>query len=420
MKNEVPKDFIKKSFEKMNSKDEIVFRLYDNKTDTINYKNFTIPIDGLILQGNLQAFKLKKPYLNTIDFRMRVDTGIIYLETLNRNRKDYDRFFNPFFDCNICHINQEPKFDDSISERIKEELSKGFQYINTNANSLDYKYGEFCYINNRWHFLRLREHPNSTVNAITIASLIYNPIHTKEGYFNNVNNKDALVKSFHEMSHAIRKKLFTMIHNEVPEAKRMLDICCGRGGDLEEAKKIGIRMFVGIDSDRDSLCEYGLKMPFSSLVQHGTICKGNLTKLIKSIDNRRGFNLCDICLIDFGVHYLSDCLNELSILIKSLTVPNAKIFVTYFDSDSIIKKANAGKVKIDELTIEILEDGNLNMPLPTISKDGHREEPMINKAQLTVLGSKPRVFPLSIKKIDAKGFEKISDYTKFIKLAIFN
>ena len=57
------------------------------------------------------------------------------------------------------------------------------------------------------------------------------------------------------------------------------------------------------------------------------------------------------------------------------------------------------------------------MPLPTISKDGYRIEPMINKEQLKLIGKNPKFISMEIK--NGIGFESISKYTKYIKLAIF-
>lgn len=419
MKHNIPEGYIKKEYIKMDTKDDILFRLYDNKTDTVEFNGMIIPIDGLILQNDYESYKIKKSYLNTIDCKIHYESGRIILKNLNSDGKYYDKFINPFFDNNACYLSNEPILNDSISDRIKNEILEGYKFVNANINNLEDKYGEFTNVNGKWYFLRLREHANSTINAVKIASLIYNPLHTKEGYFNTV-SKTPLIKAFHEMSHAIRYKVFNIIHNECPRANKMLDICCGRGGDIKYAKSIGIKSFVGIDSDKDSLCEYGLKAPFTSIVTHANINRGNILSLSKELNKRKAFSLCDICVIDFGIHYLSNCLSELGSFIKSLLLPDGKIFITYFDSDTIIKKAVAGKVKINDLTIEILENGNLNMPLPTISKDGHREEPMMNKQQISILGKKPKIYPLTIKKADAKGFENICEYTKFIKLAVIS
>ena len=196
MSIDIPKEFVKKPFCKIDNKDSLLFRLYDNKTDTIMYGDYIIPIDGLILQNDNESFKIKKPYLNTIDFRMIYDTGKIYLETLNSDGKTFDRFFNPFFDNNVCYLNEEPNFTDDISERIRNDISNGYKYIVANANSMHEKFGEFSNINGHWYFLRMRDHPNSTQNAIKISSLIYSPLHTKEGYFNKVDNKETIISIF--------------------------------------------------------------------------------------------------------------------------------------------------------------------------------------------------------------------------------
>ena len=418
MKANLPKGFYKKAFGKVEDKDFLLERLWGNKTDTVEQNGLIIPIDGLILQNDFEAFKLKKTYLNTIDFRMRYENGRIYLSTLNRDGTSFDRFYNPFFDNNVCYLNEKPILNDDISERIKSEIFNGYSFIVSNAAAVSEKFGEFTNISGKWYFLRMRDHPNSSMNAIKIASLIYNPIHTSEGYFNRVQNSE-LVQSFHHMSHAIRRKLFDIIHKESPEAHRLLDIACGRGGDIKEAERIGIYSFVAIDSDKDAVTDYALKAPYRSLVSNNIITKTTLLKMKDLLQKRVKFGLCDICLINFAIHYLSDCLSELGTFIRELMVPGGKIFITFFDSDAILRSAKDGKIEIDGLKISVLDNGQLRMPLPTIARDGSRVEPMINQEQLKTIGKNPKIISLEIKSSEAKGFEKIAKYTKFIKLAIF-
>lgn len=417
MKSEVPDGFIKKSFVKMESKEDVLNRLNGNKTDTIETDGLTIPVDGLILQSNLMCFKLKKTYMNTIDFKMYYDNGKINLFTLNRDGTTFDKFFNPFFDNNVCRLNEEPPLNQDISERFMEELRRGYEQIRSNAQAVSGMFGEFSNIGGKWYFLRLRDHPNSSLNAIKIASLIYSPIHVSEGYFNKVDNSSPLAKSFHEMSHALRKKTFDIIHKESPNAKRLLDIACGRGGDIKEANRIGIVSTIGIDSDKDALVEYALKRPFTTIISNNIITKQTLVKMDGLIKKRLSFIHSDICLINFAIHYLTDCLTELREFIKNLTQPNSKTYITFFDSDAILKDIVDNKIQIGELTISV-ENGQLKMPMPTISKDGYMLEPMVNKTQLKLLGKNIVFKSLEMKSSEAKGFEKIAKYTKYIKLAI--
>ena len=419
MKSEVPEGFIKKPFVKMESKEDLLNRLNGNKTDTIEMDGLTIPVDGLILQSDLVSYKLKKTYMNTVDFKMYYDNGKINLFTLNRDGTSFDKFFNPFFDNNVCYLNEEPPSNPDISERFMEELRRGYEQIRSNAQAVNGMFGEFSNVGGKWFFLRLRDHPNSSLNAIKIASLIYSPIHVSEGYFNKVDNNSPLAKSFHEMSHALRKKTFDIIHKESPNAKRLLDIACGRGGDIKEANRIGIVSTIGIDSDKDALVEYALKRPFTTIISNNIITKQTLVKMDGLIKKRLSFIHSDICLINFAIHYLTGCLPELREFIKNLTQPNSKTYITFFDSDAILKDIVDNKIQIGELTISI-ENGQLKMPMPTISKDGYMLEPMVNKTQLKLLGKNIVFKSLEMKSSEAKGFEKIAKYTKYIKLAIID
>ena len=441
LQSKLPEGFFPKPISKITEKDELLARLNNNSSDTVFIDDLEIPIDGLILQNDYQSFKIKKSYLNTIDFRFIYENGKLYLETLNKDGKSFDRFFNPFFDNNVCYLNEEPELS-TVSPRIRKVLEDGFKFIVTNAQSLSERFGEFSNVNGKWYFMRLRDHPNSSINAIKITALIYNPLHTKEGYFNNL-EPDPVQQMFHKMSHAVRSKLFDIIKEECGECKRVLNIAGGRGGDLKEMRRIGVISSINIDSDRDAVVNYALKAPFTSIVSNNVITKTSLSKIKDLLKKRKSFVQSDVILINFAIHYILDCIPVLKTFIEELSIQNSKLFVTFFDADLIIEDLNkkgkkGGKVirklkrnldfgdsvqtsnvsnpylDIGPLKIEMV-DGQLKMPMPTISTDSYSIEPMVSRNHLKGFGSKIKFKSLEVKD---QSFEQIQEYTKYIYVAI--
>lgn len=444
MSKSIPNGYVKKEYTKMKTKEELLNRLYMNQTDTVEVDGLEIPIDGLILQGNYSAYKLKKPYLNTIDFRIRVQDNRLLLETKRVDGKyDYDAFMCPFFDNQYCYLNsvvggkisstelEQPNAElptinytnISISPRIKKALAEGHKYMLEHFYELDGTFGEFANIDNKWHFMRPRDHPNSSPIAIRIASLIYYPLHLPQNvYFERV-AKTQLSTMFHNMSHLLREKIFDIIHEISPNCKTALNIACGRGGDVGWFRKLGIRFTVGIDSDRDAIVDYGLKAPFNCIVHNSYITKHTIPSIIKDLQARRRFRLQDICLINFAIHYFIDAGTDLMQLINALTVPGAATYITFFDSEAIIKDMKNNQLQIDELLIEI-ENDKLKMPLPTIAKNIYQLENMVTANQIksinTIKGMVTEIKSLKCTKKEAEAheFEPIYKYTKYIKLAV--
>lgn len=475
-----PQGYFLKEPKEMKDKQEILNYVFDNATDTVMVNEFEIPVDGVILQGDLESYKIKKPFMNTIDFKMDYREGKFELFTIRQNKHIskhtrggtnepvsepiYERFKCPYFDNPFCYVNDPLELDAEmmLSPRIKEELIKGHEYLKANAEKLTGLIGEFCNINKKWHFMRLKDHANSSPNAVIISALIFNQLHTKEGYFNVVKN-DPITNMFHNMSHAVRAKMFeTIIGLEQKRKEKIqsesnslaipmdnnkknlvvLDIACGRGGDIKYIRGLGASKIIGIDSDRDALSTYGLKAPFCSVLHNANINKATARDVARTLSKRYRFERADIVIINFAIHYFLDCLPELSAMIRELVNPGARCYITYFDADAIITdagKKNAKKesknepkkestisindlgnksinVQIGPLSIS-LENNQLKMPLPTISSSGHTIEDIVHKDDLSVLGSNLETYQLKIYKKDSEGFTDICAYTKYMKLA---
>ena len=466
-----PQGYFLKEPKEMKDKQEILNYVFDNATDTVMVNEFEIPVDGVILQGDLESYKIKKPFMNTIDFKMDYREGKFELFTIRQSKRIskrarggtnepvsepiYERFKCPYFDNPFCYVNDPLELDAEmmLSPRIKEELIKGHEYLKANAEKLTGLIGEFCNINKKWHFMRLKDHANSSPNAVIISALIFNQLHTKEGYFNIVKN-DPITNMFHNMSHAVRAKMFeTIIGLEQKRKEKIqsennslvipmdnnkknlvvLDIACGRGGDIKYIRGLGASKIIGIDSDRDALSTYGLKAPFCSVLHNANINKATARDVARTLSKRYRFERADIVIINFAIHYFLDCLPELSSMIRELVNPGARCYITYFDADAIITdagKKNAKEesnisindlgnksinVQIGPLSIS-LENNQLKMPLPTISSSGYTVEDIVHKDDLSILGSNLETYQLKIYKKDSEGFEDICAYTKYMKL----
>ena len=208
-------------------------------------------------------------------------------------------------------------------------------------------------------------------------------------------------------------------------------------------RRIGVISSINIDSDRDAVVNYALKAPFTSIVSNNVITKTSLSKIKDLLKKRKSFVQSDVILINFAIHYILDCIPVLKTFIEELSIQNSKLFVTFFDADLIIEDLNkkgkkGGKVirklkrnldfgdsvqtsnvsnpylDIGPLKIEMV-DGQLKMPMPTISADSYSIEPMVSRNHLKEFGSKIKFKSLEVKD---KSFEQIQEYTKYIYVAI--
>jgi hypothetical protein len=169
--------------------------------------------------------------------------------------------------------------------------------------SYDASLGEgFC-----WKPLRVRNNfmPNDFVTAINVWRTIHEPITKKiiftgelssdyEGetyYFNTQKRKDINTKPMADFHSFIKKTIITSASNN---NDNLLDVSCGRGGDLAHWLDSKLKMVVGIDINRDNLdninngiCNRVLESQMdnkSALLKNILVIWGDTTRIINTGD----------------------------------------------------------------------------------------------------------------------------------------
>ena len=187
---------------------------------------------------------------------------------------------------------------------------------------------------------------------------------------NNINNIDRLRK-FHNY---IKSNLIINSCMSV-NAKTLLDIACGRGGDLQKwlNHKLNLQYILAFDSHNESIFSsikkgddydgaiarfqsikktYRGKMPFINFKKLN-ILSPNILQSLNNIDSNK---LYDIVSCQFALHYFAenkDVLNNVLKVVSSKLKVNGLFIGTATDGD---------------LISNILKYGNVNIPLLTLYK----------------------------------------------------
>jgi hypothetical protein len=224
---------------------------------------------------------------------------------------------------------------------------------------------------------------------------------------NEYKNKlgEILINSFHTINQYIRDYTFEKLNKLVPKSdlkyKTAFDLCGGRGSDLKRLYSMGYNNIIAADADAEALTIYSLKAIFYKTwnLNFGKLSlnciheplgnDGKELNLIMKMKQRYEFKKCNLIIIDYALHYICDSnyennLKNLVKIIKSVSNPGTFILINFYDGDKIIKRnGDFGifKIKIESNENEI----KAFMPLPTIEKDGYREEPLLLNKHIDLL-----------------------------------
>lgn len=398
-----------------------------NWSELINYATTRREgVDGVVLQlkkgysddwlKGVYSYKLKPRELNTIDFQLKEVSKKVY--NLYLSGSFYDLVFN------IKLISrEEPKTKQNYySVLFSSPFFENLHYYKQTENDLFYdvnlndKIVEMYLDENlKWHPLRIREdksHPNGYKVGFSNVSVLFSKV-TEPGdeYFNTLENSpfsESLIDSFHTLNQEIR----TFIFDRIVESKliikqnylNVVDIAGGRGGDLKYLLSIGTNNLFAIDADYEALVTYAYKAQnyrcidnkIKHIIQNRIIKNGRLTfnaiqgflgsdnsNIINELYKRNEFkqNSFDLIVINYAIHYLMDenknqNIKELIRLCKTCLSKDGIILITYFDGNEIIN--NKGDFGIFKITYEKYDNWiKARMPLPTISSDGYRDEPLV-------------------------------------------
>lgn len=185
----------------------------------------------------------------------------------------------------------------------------------------------------------------------------------------NKNNNIDNLRKFHNYIKSI------LIINNSKNAKSLLDVACGRGGDLQKwlNDKLHLNYILAFDSHKESIYsstakgdsfdgaiarfknikkKYKHKMPFINFQVLNLLQQNTLSK-INNIDSNK---LYDVVSCQFALHYFcenDEILNNTLLIISKKLKQNGLFIGTATDGDKIHN---------------ILQNGNVNIPLLTLIK----------------------------------------------------
>ena len=269
-----------------------------------------------------------------------------------------------------------------------------------------------------------KSYPNSYRVGLGNACILFSPpVPPNEYYFQSitpenvqkvygVDDGEKLISAFHIINQKIRNHTFEtlyahMTHLDFTSYITALDLCGGRGSDLQRLVNLGVNNVIAVDSDREALVSYSIRgifyksfkpplhipTPPAKRLNLNCICRqlgqADDMKLIVDIKERYEFKQCDIVVIDYALHYIcnsDDNLINLVNIISAIKAPTTLILVNFYDGDKILKRVEAKSKTATFGIFKIEVDGmSAKMPLPTIDQSGYREEPLLLNKHLGIL-----------------------------------
>ena len=267
--------------------------------------------------------------------------------------------------------------------------------------------------------------PNGYRIGFANACILFSPPTAENHYFHKITNEDiaktfklgeplnekgeSLINTFHVINQKIRDYTFEVLKDylksQESKTKTAFDLCGGRGSDLKRLYSLGFNNIIAADADVEALTTYAIKGIFyrSWNLNFGKLSlnciheplgnDGKELNLILKMKQRYEFKKSDLIVIDYALHYICDFnfeknLKNLMKIIKNVSNPGAYILINFYDGDKIIK--NDGNFKIFKIKItknNYTDEIKAFMPLPTIEKNGYREEPLLLNKHIELLKS---------------------------------
>lgn len=362
-------------------------------------------VDGVICQcvtkpfNEVQAYKLKRRSMNTIDFRLRYDTRrkrfnlyllaspIDYYQSPRRYTRKHE-VLNPdsHNPVDINTIDQNGRVEILFTTTYDTPfyfqprklwntsgyLSRSIEEVNTLMSNI---YGEPQRFHNAivecsladdgWVPLRVRNdkpYPNRWEVGTSNAGVIFAPLTDGELYFSkNITTDEWLVSTYHAVNRIVRNCMFEdALHNNNGFIN-VLDLAGGRGADEQVLYAYGARNIFATDADRDALVQYSertrtlykrryehvmfppnqFKRSTLTLNVVYTMLGRNNQRYVDEIKNRYeyptdGFNFG---VMNYAIHYLcynEECMNALRSMVEALMHRDGRFMFTYFDGDAIL------------------------------------------------------------------------------------
>jgi len=271
--------------------------------------------------------------------------------------------------------------------------------------------------------------PNGYRIGLMNACILFSPPTADNHYFHKITNEDVetafglgvfkgsdelkcgevMINAFHTINQNIRDYTFKVLKNYIMSIddvkyKTAFDLCGGRGSDLKRLYSLGFNNIIAADADAEALTTYSLKAIFykqwnmegNALPKLTLNClkeplgqDGKELSLILKMKQRYEFKKCNLVVIDYALHYICNSEAEKNLknvvnIIKAVSNPGALVLINFYDGDKIVKKN--GDFKIFKIKINVADNEvRAFMPLPTIEKEGYREEPLMMDKHVEML-----------------------------------
>lgn len=351
-------------------------------------------IDGVIIQHRheLKSWKFKPTRLNTVDCQLMwhklekcyylflVCHPNLYNHPLRKVIRHnwfsvkYDKerrlekkrtsdkilFETPFEQCTYKFVPKLSWNTDGYSSSEIAQIDSILRRMCKNPTKYDEKIFEMSFDGIGWVPLRSRtdkENPNGYLTGLGNMATIFNPVDPNvEKYFasSKKENQNEISQSFHESNKIIRQAIFSKNFSaDYQEDKfrfyNVIDLCGGRGGDMQYIYGIGGRNIMVVDADKDALVKYvyrvcnytrepGVNTINLNVVEH-FLGKNNDT-LLDKIDQRDDYDRTDTDLIvmNYALHYVCSSypsLIEFKRTLKQCLNVDGKVLLTFYDGDKI-------------------------------------------------------------------------------------
>ena len=354
------------------------------------YKN-----DGLIFTPMNEPYPLTKKWsnllkwkpaeLNTIDLysiNIGNNTWELYVQHVDKTDQKINKPVLALFDVNkLCYVPE--KTTDGVTFRtifgneiIDPTTDESFKSNTVIEYKWDKENSKFVPLRTRWDKTsNPRKHGNFSAVACDIWNNIHNPIEKELLFkFTTYNNsKDFFFERMRKFHNKVKEYLYNKYCNKT---QNLLELCSGRGGDLQKWLYNNIENVEGYDiSDKNiNECQKRLKQ-----VAPHKLNNYNFTQLDLSTENAKNMIIdkyqqqkFETICCQFAVHYFFENKNTLENIINIIDnclLDNGYFIITFMDNkqiDSLFKNTqNSDNICYSEYDNEIIyylskEDNNNN------------------------------------------------------------
>ena len=213
---------------------------------------------------------------------------------------------------------------------------------------------------------------------INIENMIYCIILNAKIHNFNIQNKNNTIDNLRKFHNTIKNKLI-FTYSKLSNANHLMDIACGRGGDLNKwiNPQLNLKYILAFDSHAESIFSStkkgqdfdgaiarflnlkgkNRKLPFV-LFKHLDILNTDILKNVNNIDNSKSY---DIISCQFAFHYFTqntNTINNVLYVVSSKLKKGGYFIGTATDGDLIHNILKKGNVNISMLDIIQKENNN--------------------------------------------------------------